>query len=311
MRHIERLRKFPILPAITAVFVLMIATATLSLAQETSVAKDWAQKLAPYKADTTQGSKGYYGIPTTDVKQILGCKPAYDEAKRVYDEFKSTGIDPEDDWELKSAEWDIRVAIQNYEKSIGNVVADAETELANAEEFLNRDAKNAQLFSKANRQTVKDKVADVEALLPSEDPRRVAVKERFSKIEAKLAEGDKSRVASIRMKPDVYKGKDSQKLKAKAKAIVLSKNPGAKILRITITKKTWQRESVIEATDTTNTALQHRMTDAIYANVAAKEGNDCALYTVYLHKDKIGGSVNALQGHIMFKDPILEANVGK
>jgi hypothetical protein len=68
---------------------------------------------------------------------------------------------------------------------------------------------------------------------------------------------------------------------------------------------------VIESTDTTQTALQHRLTDGIYAQVAAKEGSDVTLYTIYLHKDKIGGKQGELAGHVMYTDKMLEKNVAK
>jgi len=113
------------------------------------------------------------------------------------------------------------------------------------------------------------------------------------------------------MKPDVYKGKDADSLKTLAKSIVMKAHPKAKILRVSITSKAWERESVIEFTDTTKSALQHRVTNGVYAQAAAKEGTDCLIYTLFLHKDSIGGAQGELQGHIMYQDRILEKNVGK
>ena len=74
----------------------------------------------------------------------------------------------------------------------------------------------------------------------------------------------------------------------------------------------WAAESVIEWTDTTQSALRHRVTRAVSAQVAGKSGDATTLYTLHIAKDRrTDGSWGPLHGHIMFKDPILEENVQK
>jgi hypothetical protein len=91
----------------------------------------------------------------------------------------------------------------------------------------------------------------------------------------------------------------------------MKKHPGAQILRVTIPSTTWGAESVIESTDTTNTALQHRYTMDLTAEVCAKVDGQVNLYTLNLNKNKIGGRWGPLQGHIMFTDAMLEKNVNR
>ena len=128
--------------------------------------------------------------------------------------------------------------------------------------------------------------------------------ELFELIEA----ADKSILENRRMKPAKYKGSDSRELMNMAKSIVLKSNSGASILKVNITSNDWVRESVVEWTDNTNTALRHRVTDGIYAQVSAKHGAGYYLFTLFLNKDEIAGKKNPLTGHIMYKETILEKN---
>jgi len=81
------------------------------------------------------------------------------------------------------------------------------------------------------------------------------------------------------------------------------------VLKVNITRAEWQTESLVEWTDTTRTAVQHRVTDSIYAQVAIKVRSDVFLYTVYINKDTVGGKVLPISGHVMYKDRLLEKNI--
>jgi hypothetical protein len=111
---------------------------------------------------------------------------------------------------------------------------------------------------------------------------------------------------------DKFKGKEIEDLKKKANEIVAKKFEGAKILRTTIISPDWKEESVIEWTDTTMSALRFRTTRSVTAQVGAKVGNDCNIYTCDINKDRrADGTFGELNGHIMFTDPILEENISK
>lgn len=273
--------------------------------------EEWAEKLAVYKANPTEGSKGYFGISREDVGELVKLKPDYDEAKALYTEFKKTGMDPDDCHQLRDAAWNIGVSIGNYEGSLERIIKGAEDELEIALQWLQSYPQNAWTYARDLMAGHRRRIGNAETLFGSDNPRVKALQEKFAGFEKRISEAQAKALEKVRMKPDAYKGGDANSLKALAKSIVMKAHPKAKILRVSITSKSWERESVIEFTDTTKTALQHRVTNGVYAQVAAKEDNECLIYTLYLHKDSIGGAQRELQGHIMYQDRILEKNVGQ
>ncbi len=83
----------------------------------------------------------------------------------------------------------------------------------------------------------------------------------------------------------------------------------SRILKVHITSPDWSREAAVEWTDTTRTALQHRTTPGLNAQVGVEDGEPALMYTVFLHKDTISGAEQPLTGHDKFKDRLLRANV--
>lgn len=276
-------------------------------------AEQWADRLGQYKADTKEGSKGNFGCPMSDPDQIVALAPNYKEAKAVYEEFLATGIDKESHWKLRQADWDIKVSIENYEGSINRLYDEAYEEVKRVGEFLagqKRDNKliwyPTDLFNRLKKQ-----VEGVNKLFPSDDPKLKTLNTAMEQAETDQAAIEKMALSKRKMKPDVFKGKEAASVKSVAKSVVTKAHPTAKILKVHITSSDWQTESATEWTDTTKTAVQHRTTRGVNVQVAAKQGTDCFLYTVWVHREKIGGSTGSLTGHIMFTDKFLEANVPK
>ena len=112
------------------------------------------------------------------------------------------------------------------------------------------------------------------------------------------------------MKPDAYAAGDLADLKKAAEQFVLKAQPGARVLRTTLISPDWNEERVVEWTDTTQTALRHRTTRSVTAQVAVKKNADTLLQTVHLGQDlKSDRTWGPTYGHVMFTDPMLEANV--
>ncbi|MFA6508440.1 MAG: hypothetical protein WCT14_20240, partial [Treponemataceae bacterium] len=128
-------------------------------------------------------------------------------------------------------------------------------------------------------------------------------------LDARMEEADRSILENRVMTTDQYKGKDAEELKKMVRFIAQKAYREGVVLKVNITSSAWKTESVVEWTDTTQTALRHRTTDFLYAQVAVKVGGEVVLCTVYLNKDKIGGKENPLTGHIMYKDRLLEKNI--
>lgn len=124
--------------------------------------------------------------------------------------------------------------------------------------------------------------------VPGLEPSRALISKK-AELDKRMEEMDKTILENRVMSPDVYKGKDAEELRSLARTAALKDAPGATVLKVNISKSDWQRESVVEWTDTTQTSVQYRVTDSIYAQVAVKIRSDVFLYTVYIGKDTIGG----------------------
>lgn len=271
---------------------------------------DWARKLSAYKADTTPGSKGYFGVPSGEVEAMLAARGSYEEAKALYAEFLKTGIDKDSHPDLRQAEYDIRIAILNYEASQERVPAEAERRLDEALAWMAQQKAGGKGLSLG-----KDQQAAIALLVENAArlfPGSVKTKSLMAKkadLDRRIEEADASILEARLMRAEKYTGKDLPELKKMAQAVVAKEHAGATILKVNITSAAWETESALEWTDTTHTALRYRATDFVIAQVAVKAGADVFLYTVYLNKDKIDGREQPLTGHVMYRDRLLEKNI--
>lgn len=286
------------------------------------VARDWAAKLSKYKADTTPGTLGHFGAVEMKAEEILAEKAHYDEARAVLEEFRATKIDPESHWELRQAEWDIRVAIENYEQAIGHMIQDAEDTLAIGLDHLKgQEGKDEPiLWARFMMERARDYVAAAIAVAPPSEPRISKLKSDLADVEARQAAVEKIVLQRRKMKPDVYKGAGGDAIKSLARQIVQkstrsgkqeSEWPKFEFVRAHIIQPEWNSESATEWTDTTKTAWQFRVTKGINVQVAARVGGEVFLYTVFVHRDRIDGETGDLVGHVMFRDKFLEQNLPK
>jgi hypothetical protein len=277
------------------------------------IAVEWAEKLDAYKADAAPGSKGKFGCPTMDPKEIVLLAPRYKEAKKLYGDFLATGIDKESHWKLRQAEYDIRIAIQNYEQSIGNVCNEASSKIALAKEFLDGEKGKAKpnCLPSSELTLLEEHIKNVRAVLPSDDPKLKALNADYAAVQKMEADIEKIVLKNRKMKPDVYKGGDAAAIKSLARSIVTKDGGSPQIVRVHITSSRWEVESAVEWTDTTKTAVQSRTTKGVYVQVAIKKGGACFLHTLFVYRDKIDGNTGGLTGHIMFRDKFLVENLPK
>lgn len=280
--------------------------AAAGAASEEKTLVDWAERLSAYKADSRPGSKGQFGIPTEDIEALLASRAAYEEAKALYAEFLKSGLDKDAHHQLRQAVDDIRVAILNYESGQERVPQNAAEKLDAALKWM-AESKTVAL-DKGERKTIALLVENAARLFPGSE-RVKALNVKKAELDRRIEKVDTAILENRTMRPDQYKGPDAEQLKRLAQAIVLKEEKGASVLKVNITSAAWTTESVVEWTDTTRTALQHRSTDSVNAQVALRVGADCFLYTVFLNKDRIGGRENPLTGHLMFRDRLLEKNI--
>lgn len=286
------------------------AAAAAGAATDEKILVDWAKRLSEYKPDGRPGSKGLFGISTEEIDQLLAQKTNYENAKVVYAEFLSTGLDKDAHHELRQAEYDIKVGILNYERSRDRIPDEAAARLDEALAWMSaRQAEGKALALSADVKKRIDVLVEQSSLLFPGSSRVRTLISKKAELDKRMEEMDKTILENRVMSPDVYKGKDAEELRSLARTAALKDAPGATVLKVNISKSDWQRESVVEWTDTTKTAVQYRVTDNIYAQVALKIKSDVFLYTVYIGKDTIGGKARPIAAHVMYKDRLLEKNI--
>ncbi len=286
------------------------AATAASAASSEQVLVEWARRLAEYKPDSRPGSKGLFGISTEDIDQLMAQKPNYEKAKVVYGEFLASGLDKDAHHELRQAEYNIKVGILNYEQSRDRIPEEAAARLDEALAWMNaRQAEGKALALDPGVKKRVDVLVEQSSLLFPGSSRVRALISKKADLDKRMEEMDKTILEKRVMSPDAYKGKDAEELRGLARTAALKEAPGATVLKANITRTDWQAESVVEWTDTTKTAVQHRVTDSIYAQVAVKIRSDVFLYTVYIGKDTIGGKARPTAAHVMYKDRLLETNI--
>ncbi len=286
------------------------ANAVSFAADQEKIYIDWADRLSEYKTDATPDSKGNFGVPCENIEILLANNKNYEDAKSLYAEFLKTGIDKDLHFKLRQAEYDIKVAILNYESSRARIPDQANEKMNEALQWMNNNKAQGKIMAldKYQKSTLDLLIENSNKLFPGTD-RIKDLNSRKAELDRLNEEADKTILENRTMKPSQYKGSDSEELIRMAKSLVLKDNSDAQILKINITSRDWIRESAVEWTDTTKTSLQHRITDGLYAQVSAKQGTECWLFTLFLNRDEIAGKKNPLTGHIMYKERILEKNL--
>ena len=275
-----------------------------------AAAEQWARKLELY-ARFAEDLKNQPGASMDDATFLAALKPRYEEAKAVYEEFLKTSIDKESHMKLSMAEYSIRVALENYRNSVKRRYEETHSRVREIRDYLVAQKSSSQLnvFPRDQFENVRAMVDGVRLLYPAESEELKSLEADLVEAEALQAAIDAIMAENRRMKPDVFKGQESTTLKRLAEAIVLKAYPKAEILRKHIVSADWTTERVEEWTDSTKTAWRVRLTRGVTAQVAVLLEGKCLLYTIFLHQDTIDGIDNALTGHIMFTDVMLERNL--
>lgn len=308
------------------IVILAVALAPLSGVTQTGQSQEaqaeaWAKRLEEYKPSTQPGSKGEYGIPTMDVDKILATHKYYLEAKKLYDEFVATKIPPDAHWTLRQAEYDVRTGLRVYQQSIQNIVDEVATQIRQGQEWIasQRNKVKPLMHGSGRMEEFFQYMAAIRKLLPPTDERRAELEGLYAKLTADQEVVERAILKSRKMKPDAYKGGDAGTIKQLAAKILAEDTerryedakvkPAVKLLRTHITSPNWDTESAVEWTDTTKSALQYRVSKGVFVQVAAMVGDNCFVYTLYIHRDTIGGATGNLVGHVMHRDRFLRENI--
>lgn len=293
-----------------------------------AIAKQWLDRFSPYISGSYfpadhKPEKELIFPGTAYPEKITEMQKIYEEAKNIYAEYEQAGLASSDfPWPLEQAAKDFKYALESYESSyqsgMDGFARDAESNIDQALAHLAKsgwqDDQEAMppLINKDWRERINILMKNLETVLAVDNPKLSELKTKHAKMLQQDDEHRKIWQERIRVRPEIYKGSDLVDIRSKAENIVKNEKSGAKILRISVYKDEWKEESVIESTDTTNTALRYRVTRIINAQVAAKQNGEVMLYTLHIAKDKQSdGGWTKLYGHIMYSDKMLEANVNK
>ncbi len=285
---------------------------------------DWVNKLKPFV--TPMGGSQLIASYTSNVQQMQRQKQIYDEASRLFEQYLKADFPQGKSQELQAVENRLADELAKFpdvlQRSIGDQVANAESKLDQEIGFLNSkqewkgDTQKLPYYLGADRiadaQALVDRVAE---LLPADDPGLAGLNAKMAELVGLNNERIEIRAQRTRMIPDRFAGDGIADIKDKAAALVVGKIAGAKVLRTTVISEDWAEESVQEWTDTTKTALRHRTTRSVTAQVAGRKADgEVRLYTVHVAKDlRSDGSWSKLYGnlHSDLGDLMLEENVAK
>jgi len=104
-----------------------------------------------------------------------------------------------------------------------------------------------------------------------DDPSLAELRSKLKTIETRDEENRVVWAQRTYQKPDGYSGADIGVLQKKAREVALAAYRNGTVLRVTVPTKDWQIEDVVEATDTTRTALRRRITRSVNAQAAVKD----------------------------------------
>ncbi len=291
-------------------------------AGETKASSDeWIKKFKPYvegMGSPEYNKEKYFIAGYTEEKEEMEKRlKLYAELKNLYEEYKKNEPGSKTD-ELEQVIKKVDYSIKSFEQEKDSMfkfnIKKIKQQITEKEDFIKAQETSANPIPMDNYEiiTLKKRIDNAALSAPKDDQEIVSINQSLDNIIKKNAEIKKKMIASITIKPEKYKGSESAEIKSKAEAVVKEKISGINIVRNNIISSDWAEESVIEYTDTTRTALQHRVTRSITVQIAGKTSAGCFLYTLDISKDKrTDGSWDELKGHIMFTDEMLEENIKK
>lgn len=302
------------------------ARADQAAADATTSSTAWLARLKPFA--TGLGQPGYdpeiyfVGSYTQDQKEMGRRARIFGKVQEMMETYDNSGLGDNATEELQVVVRQLNHEMDSFKEACTNMaefyVAQARKKSEMYLKKLEAEEKKigtADLPLPATQDVFKDarRELDLAAYLLGESEERIAglrkQYDRLLEINVKLV---RARIAETRMIADRFDGAEKKAVKQKAEEILREKKAGVEILRTTAISPDWSEESVIEWTDTTHSALRHRVTQSVSVQIAGKKDGETILYTLHIARDRrSGGGWGPLHGHIMFQDAILEENVNK
>ncbi|MBN2212591.1 MAG: hypothetical protein JW709_14430, partial [Sedimentisphaerales bacterium] len=247
-----------------------------------------------------------------------------EEAKALWAEYQKAEFPLGKSPKLLDLEKELQQKIQEMPESLRQsralISGDIEKEYDRVLNYLNQDtgwqtdpSKTPNIAMERDIKPLQEALQRYASTVEPDDAKLAALRAKLTQIEQADQKNRAVHAQRTYMIPDQYRGDDVDALRRKVEDIVKEKISGAKPLRVTLPAADWKEESVVEWTDTTQTALHHRITRFMTAQIAAKSPDGKVyLHSVHLAADRQSdGSWGALYGHIMWSDWMAEENVNK
>jgi hypothetical protein len=292
-----------------------------------AASQEWMERLKPYAVGLGQPGhdpeRYFVGSYTTEEKEMARRTGNYEKVKALLAEWKRSGLD--DDGasdELKGTVRSLAYQIKTFEDSCammaGTFLAEAQKKIGLLKPRIEGELKkigSAEMPSVMHQNAFEDirrSLDSATGLLGKDDSRVTAMAASYDDLVAKNGKLAEARIADTRMLTEKFAGAQKSDIRNKAEEILNARYAGIQLLRTNVISDDWKEESIIEWTDTTRSALRHRVTRSVTAQVAGKLNGATKVYTLFIGKERLTtGGWSRLQGHVMFVDPILEENVCK
>lgn len=295
-------------------------------ARSEAASDQWIERLKPYAIGLGRPGhdpqRYFVGSYTADGKEMAQRTSNYEKVKALMAQWQDTGLADAATDELQQMVKDLRYQVKSFEESCTMM---ADTYLGEAERKIERLKPRIEnelkkigsgdmpaVMHKNAFQDIRRSLDCAAGLLGKDDSRVVALTDTYNDLLAKNGKLVEARIEETRMLADRFSGSQKNEIKNKAEEVLKVQYAGIKLLRTNVVSDDWKEESVIEWTDTTRSALRHRVTQSVSAQVAGQLNGETKLYTLFVGKNRLtDGGWSQLQGHVMFVDPILEKNVPK
>lgn len=234
-------------------------------------------------------------------EDLVASQAQYTAAKALIDEIAADGTDVQ----LKgySDYSRTKLHVEVWEQNRDRVI---QAFIDTAKEYTKKDASRMQEWL----DKVDQRLADIAKVTASDDPKLAESRSTAEKMRTFIRQEQLEKAAKVFMRPEKYKGKDGNALRALAKKAVLTKFPKAAIMKIKLVSSGWGApEGGAQWTDNTYSAVEIRTTSYFSVEVAAKHGIDVMLHRVYLYKSKVNGQMQSAKSYVVGSQMMLEKNV--
>jgi len=285
--------------------------------------REWVDRLGAY-ADAGRNSRRYLAVGVTvDPQEIAERTELFEEAKAVFAIYRKAEFPHGKSFELQTLEEALAEKLEEFPEALKQsqamLSADAGGRLDQLLKHLESDnvwksdeSVKPPVLMERTIEPLRKAVADYASTVEESDARLRELRAKLAKLDARNAELHEVCAMRTFQRGDAYSGADLATLKEKAKAVAAEAHPGAKLHEVTVPSADWAVEEVIEFTDTSRTALRHRVTRSVRAQVSlVTEGGEVLLQEVYLGQDQQpGGGWGTLKGHTTWADAMARENLG-